>query len=61
MLVISLYSDVLRVCDEEGFALPFGLRTRLRVAHYARLMRRLGLQDMLSDEIRSQYPDPQYS
>jgi hypothetical protein len=53
-------SDILRVCDEEGFTLPFGLRSRLRWEHYARLMRRLNRADELSDDIRKQFKDPDY-
>lgn len=53
-------ADVLQVCDEEGFALPFGLRSHLRVEQYARLMRRLGLASELPDHIKEQCPDPDY-
>lgn len=53
--------DVLRVCDEENFVLPFGARTRLRVEHHARLMRRLGLGHLITDSVRGKHPDPDYS
>lgn len=48
------------MCDEEGFALPFGLSSRLRMENFARLMRRLGKGDELSDEVRRLYKDPDY-
>jgi len=53
-------AKVLQVCDEEGFALPFGLRSHLRVEQYARLMRRLGMAQELTDHIREAHPDPDY-
>lgn len=53
-------AKVLQVCDEEGFALPFGLRSHLRVEQYARLMRRLGLARELTDHIKENHPDPDY-
>jgi predicted DNA-binding ribbon-helix-helix protein len=52
--------DVLQVCDEEGFALPFGLRSHLRVEQYARLMRRLGRAKDLPDDVREKFRDPDY-
>lgn len=48
------------MCDEEGFALPFGLRSHLRVEQYARLMRRLGRAKDLPDDVREKCPDPDY-
>jgi hypothetical protein len=51
---------VLRICDEENFLLPFGVKSHLRLEHYARLMRRLGLGHRLSDELRQKHPDPEY-
>eukprot|EP00624_Nannochloropsis_granulata_P003434 evm.model.NODE_27316_length_40306_cov_21.155485.10 len=53
-------AKVLQVCDEEGFALPFGLRSHLRLEQYARLMRRLGLARELTDHIKENHPDPDY-
>lgn len=52
--------DVLQVCDEEKFALPFGLRSHLRVEQYVRLMRRLGRAKELPDDVKQQFPDPDY-
>ncbi len=53
-------SEVLQVCDEEKFALPFGLRSHLRIEQFARLMRRLGLARELPDHIKAEHPDPDY-